>query len=41
MVGTIGKYAISIIIIMLGIYAVKLVATKYNVPILSKVSEGI
>jgi len=37
----IGSYLIMIVVIMLGIFAVKFLANKYNIPVLSTVASGV
>lgn len=37
----IGKFVLMILIIMIGIYGVKMIASKYNIPLVSKVAGGV
>jgi hypothetical protein len=35
------KIGLTILLIMIGIFAVKKLAGKYNIPVVSKVAEGV
>jgi hypothetical protein len=41
MVGKLSKYALCIIIIMVGISAVKKIAGKYNIPVISNLASEV
>ena len=40
-VRTIGMFFLTVIVTMVGIYIIKAVAGKYNIPVLSTVAEGV
>jgi len=40
-VKSIGGYLLMIVLVMVGIYAVKWASAKWNIPVLSTVSEGV
>jgi len=37
----ISSYVITILLIMVGIFAIKKISGKYNIPVVSKLSEGV
>lgn len=41
MFNKIGKYFIMIIIIMIGIFAIKKVSSRYNIPFISNLSQEV
>lgn len=40
-VAGIGKYLVMIIIVMIGIFAVKYAAKRFNIPVVSTIAEGV
>lgn len=35
------KFVVMVLLVMIGIFAVKFVAKKYNIPVVSTVAEGV
>jgi len=41
MAKTVGKFVAMILLVMVGIYGVKFLTAKFNIPILKNISEGV
>jgi hypothetical protein len=40
-VSTIGKFIVTVLLVMIAIYGIKLAAKKFNIPVISTVAEGV